>query len=207
LATPQGSFHSRKRMRDFTPDKDGDRAAVWQDISPSQIAPPGYSPQRHKGHKENTKKKESFGKSPPMKSRVRLTHPREAKMRRWHWATLALLVCGCGGQDVDRLGRICTKTAGKFQDMAGGPQGKMANGWQAMCGALSDTTLDARVAVRIHWDKELADADIQVQPAGPGVVRLHGTVADAAQHQRAKNLAESTQGVEQVVNDLVIVEQ
>ena len=126
--------------------------------------------------------------------------------RRWLWAGLALLACGCGGQDVDRLGRICTKTAGKFQDMAGGQQGKMANGWQAMCGAFSDTTVDARVSVRLHWDKELADADIQVQAAGPGVVRLHGTVTDA-QQQRAKELAESTQGVEQVVDELVIGQQ
>ena len=123
--------------------------------------------------------------------------------RRWLWASLALLVCGCGGQDVDRLGRICTKTAGKFQDMAGGPQGKMANGWQAMCGAFSDTTVDARVAVRLHWDKELADAGIQVQPAGPSVVRLLGSVTEA-QQRRAKELAESTQGVEQVIDDLVI---
>ena len=124
--------------------------------------------------------------------------------RRWVWASLALLACGCGGEDVDRLGRICSKAACKFQDMAGGPHGTMANGWQAVCGAVSDTTLDARVAVRLHWDKGLADADIRVDPAGPGAVRLEGTVADAAQLQRAKELAESTQGVEQVVNDLAM---
>ena len=124
--------------------------------------------------------------------------------RRWLWAGLALLICGCGGQDVDRVGRICTLTTAKVEDMAGGSHGKLANGWQAMCGALSDTTPEARVAVRLHWDKQLADADIQVQAAGPGVVRLQGTVADATQHQRANELAESTQGVEQVVNELVL---
>ena len=127
--------------------------------------------------------------------------------RRWAWAALALLACGCGAQDVDRLGRICTMATGKVEDAAGGSQGKLANGWQAMCGALSDTTPAARVAVRIHWDKELADADIQVQAAGPGVVRLEGTVSDAAQGQRAKELAQSTQGVEQVVNDLALGKQ
>ena len=68
----------------------------------------------------------------------------------------------------------------------------------------SDTTPAARVAVRIRWDKEMADAAVQVEAAGPGVVRLQGTVTDAAQHHRAKELAESTQGVEQVVNELVI---
>ena len=115
-----------------------------------------------------------------------------------------MLVCGCGGEDVDRLGRICTMATAKVEDAAGGSHGKLANGWQAMCGAISDTTPEARVAVRLHWDKALADADIQVQAAGPGAVRLQGTVADAAQQQRAKELAESTQGVEQVVNELVI---
>ena len=58
------------------------------------------------------------------------------------------------------------------------------------------------MAVRLRWDKQLADADIQVSSAGPGVVRLQGTVADGEKQQRAKELAESTQGVEQVVNDL-----
>jgi len=125
-------------------------------------------------------------------------------MRRWHWAVLALLACGCGGEDVDRLGRICTKAAGKVQDMAGGSHGKMANGWQVVCGAVSDTTPEARVAVRLRWDKLLADADVRVKSAGPGAVRLEGTVADASQQVRAKELTESTQGVEQVVDELTV---
>ena len=127
-------------------------------------------------------------------------------MRRGRWllAGLALLACGCGGEEVDRLGRICARAAGKVQDMAGGTHGKLAAGWQTVCGALGDTTVDARVAVRLRWDKQLADADIQVTSAGPGVVRLQGTVADAARQQRAKELAEATQGVEQVVNDLTV---
>ena len=119
-------------------------------------------------------------------------------------AAPALLVCGCGGSDVDRLGRIGAKVAAKFQDMAGGPHGKLAVGWQTVCAAFGDTTPDARVAVRLRWDKQLADADIQVSSTGPGVVRLQGTVAEAAQQQRAKELAESTQGVEQVVDELTI---
>ena len=128
-------------------------------------------------------------------------------MKRWSVAALALLICGCGGQDVDRLGRIASMTAAKFNDMAGGPHGKLANGWDAVCGAISETTPEARVAVRLRWDKALDKADIQVQPAGPGVIRLQGNVIDGAQQQRAGELAESTQGVEQVVNELVIGKQ
>jgi len=124
--------------------------------------------------------------------------------RRWWWAALALLVCGCGGEDVDRLGRICSKAAGKFQDMTGGSHGKLAEGWQAVCGAFGDATPEARVAVRLRWDKQLAGANIQATTAGPGVVRLQGTVADASQQQRAQEVAETTQGVEQVVNDLTV---
>src|SRR5665213_3551528 len=121
-------------------------------------------------------------------------------MKRWYLAALALLICGCGGQDVDRLGRIASMTAAKFNDMAGGPHGKLANGWDAVFGAISETTPDARVAARLRWDKALDKADIQVEAAGLGVVRLQGNVIDAAQQQRAGELAESTQGVEQVVN-------
>jgi hypothetical protein len=125
-------------------------------------------------------------------------------MKRWFWAALALLICGCGGQDVDRLGRIASMTAGKFNDMVGGPHGKLANGWDAVFGAVSEATPDARVAARLRWDKALDQADIQVQSTGPGVVRLQGNVIDAAQQQRAGELAEATLGVEQVVNELVI---
>jgi hypothetical protein len=125
-------------------------------------------------------------------------------MKRWFWAALALLICGCGGQDVDRLGRIASMTAGKFNDMVGGPHGKLANGWDAVFGAVSEATPDARVAARLRWDKALDQADIQVQSTGPGVVRLQGTVIDANQQQRAGELAEATLGVEQVVNELVI---
>jgi hypothetical protein len=125
-------------------------------------------------------------------------------MKRWYLTALALLICGCGGQDVDRLGRIASMTAAKFNDMAGGSHGKLANGWDAVCGVLSETTSEARVATRLRWDKALDKADIQVLPAGPGVIRLQGNVIDAGQQQRAGELAESTQGVEQVVNELVI---
>ena len=59
---------------------------------------------------------------------------------RWLGATLAALLCGCGGQDVDRLGRICTMATAKVEDAAGGSHGKLANGWQAMYGAVSDAT-------------------------------------------------------------------
>ncbi len=125
-------------------------------------------------------------------------------MKHWSWAALACLICGCGGQDVDRLGRIGSMTACKFSDMVGGSHGKLANGWDAVFSALSGSTPDARVAARLRWDKALATADIQAQPDGPGVVRLQGNVTDEAQQQRAVELAESTQGVEQVVNELVI---
>src|SRR4051812_44268520 len=109
-------------------------------------------------------------------SLIRLTLQRGVKMKRWYGAALALLVCGCGGQDVDRLGRFCSMTAAKFNDMVGGSHGKLANGWDAVCGAISETTPDARVAVRLRWDKALTNADIQVQPVGPGVIRLQGNV-------------------------------
>ena len=124
--------------------------------------------------------------------------------RRWLWAALALLVCGCGGEDVDRLGRIAAMATAKIEDAAGGPHGKLANGWQAMCGAAQRHDAGRPRGRAPPLGQAAGRRRHSGEAAGPGVVRLQGTVADAAQQQRAKELAESTQGVEQVVNELVI---
>jgi osmotically-inducible protein OsmY len=123
-------------------------------------------------------------------------------MRKRGWVILAVLACGCGNQDVDCLERLCGKTADKLEAAAGGPNGRLADGWHAVRGAMGDAGLDSRVALRLHWDKALADAAIDVQEAGPGVVRLQGAVADEGKRARAEELAGSTEGVERVINEL-----
>jgi osmotically-inducible protein OsmY len=123
-------------------------------------------------------------------------------MRRWLMLGMALLVTGCGREDIDRLGRVGNKAAAKLEAMTGGARGKLVNGLVALRGSLSETTLDSRVALRLRWDKALAGIDFEVALVTPGVVRLRGTVADEEQRRKAIGIAQDTEGVEKVVDEL-----
>jgi osmotically-inducible protein OsmY len=59
------------------------------------------------------------------------------------------------------------------------------------------------VRSRVAADKRLANSDITVVGEG-GTVRLRGVVPDAQTRTAAVNLAETTAGVEQVVDELAI---
>ena len=64
---------------------------------------------------------------------------------------------------------------------------------------------DARVSLRLRWEKDLQNLNIQVQ-AKDGIVELKGKVADMAQRQRAVQVARSTLGVVDVIDELEIAE-
>jgi hypothetical protein len=113
----------------------------------------------------------------------------------------AALLAGCDGQDPARLQRIGRLALTKLEVLAGGPDGKLANGWQAVRGGASP---DGRVRLRLRWERSLDGSAIQVQTVSPGVVRLQGTVVDGAGRSRAQEIAETTQGVERVENVLEI---
>lgn len=106
------------------------------------------------------------------------------------------LLAGCSSNDADHLARIGRKTVNKTASLAGGE-----GGWQMFRAGLDEATLDARVSARLRWDKVLADTSIEVRTNGP-VVELRGRVRDLAQRRKAVELAESTAGVERVVDAL-----
>jgi osmotically-inducible protein OsmY len=60
-----------------------------------------------------------------------------------------------------------------------------------------------RVFSRLHWDRALTNARIEVHMLRDGEVLLRGYVADEAAHQRAVTLAGETVGVSGVVDELV----
>ncbi|MDE2508543.1 MAG: BON domain-containing protein [Planctomycetota bacterium] len=60
----------------------------------------------------------------------------------------------------------------------------------------------SRVYARIHWDKALTSAKIEVHMMRDGAVLLRGTVADKAAHNRAVNLAMNTVGISSVIDEL-----
>jgi osmotically-inducible protein OsmY len=93
--------------------------------------------------------------------------------------------------------------AARAEGLASDPEDKLTKGWRAIHGGGDDPTLDARVSLRLRWDKSLGDTLIQVR-ATDGVVELKGTVHDLAQRRRAVELTESTAGVERVTDALEI---
>jgi osmotically-inducible protein OsmY len=123
----------------------------------------------------------------------------------WMMALLAGLACGCSNQDTDHLSRICHKAVGRMEEMAGGTKGNVHKGWEAFRASFGDMTLDSRVASRLHWEKTLSDVHVHVQVVKPGVVRLHGQVREFQQRIRAQDVALSTLGVDNVINELTVV--
>jgi osmotically-inducible protein OsmY len=56
---------------------------------------------------------------------------------------------------------------------------------------------------RLHWDKALSDASIELSVSS-GVVTLRGAVPDTAAKAKAVTLAAETVGVTQVIDELMV---
>ncbi|MGH7169517.1 MAG: BON domain-containing protein [Gemmataceae bacterium] len=122
-------------------------------------------------------------------------------IRRGLFLILALTSCGCS-QDADRLARVFQKTSAKFDGVTGSLRDRLQNGWGAVRGSMSETSLDSRVALRLRWDTDMAGADVQVRLVEAGAVELTGVVADLTQQRRAVELARTTAGVDSVIDRL-----
>ena len=123
--------------------------------------------------------------------------------KRWLALGLVLTCMGCS-QDADHLARVCQKTAAKFDGMTEGMRGKLQNGWGAVRGSVSETSLDSRVTLRMKWDSDMAGAEVQARLVAPATVELSGTVADLTQRTRAVHIAHTTTGVENVIDHLTV---
>jgi osmotically-inducible protein OsmY len=110
------------------------------------------------------------------------------------------LALGCTNEDADRLGKIGRRIAARTESILA-DDGRLSRGCLALRSELSENALDARVTLRLRWDKELTSSAIQVTAAG-SVVELSGTLSDAALRQRAVDLAQSTVGVTKVIDSL-----
>jgi osmotically-inducible protein OsmY len=131
---------------------------------------------------------------------------RWAKMKRMHggcWllAGLSLIASGCGRGDTERLARMGRKMVERAEAMSEDTGDRLHSGWQSFRANLDQSGLDARVSTRLRWDKGLADTPIQVEAQG-AVVTLKGPVGDLDQRRRAVAIAESTLGVDQVIDAL-----
>lgn len=70
--------------------------------------------------------------------------------------------------------------------------------------AVSDTTITAKVKKRLHEDKITHGADIHVDTVA-GVVTLKGIVPSADASATAQQVAQETNGVKEVRNELTVV--
>jgi osmotically-inducible protein OsmY len=116
---------------------------------------------------------------------------------------LAVSLTGCSGEDTDRLGKVGRKVAGRAEALTPEAAEKLSRGWEALRYSPEEMPVATRAALRLHWDKSMVGAQIQVAAEG-AVLELSGTVNDTAQRQRAVELAESTSGVEKVVDGLEV---
>jgi osmotically-inducible protein OsmY len=76
--------------------------------------------------------------------------------------------------------------------------------WGDIQKATHRMTVQGRVYARLYWDKSLAEAPFQVETKDGGVVVLKGSVPSAEAKHRAVELAQSTVGVNDTVDELGI---
>lgn len=113
-------------------------------------------------------------------------------------AILPVLSIGCNRTDGDKLARVGWKVTDKVQALIPSrtpfgdalPAGKQRG-------------LEERVRERFRSDRYLTSAAIEVIADGGGV-RLRGQVNDEVLKRRALEIAESTVGVEKVVDEIAV---
>jgi osmotically-inducible protein OsmY len=112
--------------------------------------------------------------------------------------SLAVAASGCGREDADKLSRAASVLVSKLRAIA--PERLTNWEWNR---SSADLTAAQRVRARITSDRFLAPLKIEVMPTAGGV-RLRGHVGDDVLKRRAIEMAESTVGVDKVVDELEI---
>lgn len=102
------------------------------------------------------------------------------------------------GERLDGVGRGIRREAREIGD-------SMRRGFETMKTEVNRMNTPARVYSRLHWDRALNSARIEVHPVKGGGVLLRGTVADEAARERAVGLARDTMDVSEVIDELTVV--
>jgi hypothetical protein len=126
------------------------------------------------------------------------------------WLALALgpflaLAAGCGRDDTDCLARIGQKAVARAEILTEDANNRLGAGWHALREGTTYPCVESRVTARLAWDKELAAAKIKAARIEGGI-ELRGKVGNLEQRRRATELAQSTIGVEKVIDALELAE-
>lgn len=112
-------------------------------------------------------------------------------------ASSLLLVGGCGQQGTNStVGQKMDRAADKVADTTSNASSKVAM-------AADDTAITAKVKAALIAEPGLKSTDINVDTK-EATVTLSGTVASNEMRDRAKQIASSTSGVKNVVDNLVV---
>jgi osmotically-inducible protein OsmY len=76
--------------------------------------------------------------------------------------------------------------------------------WADFRKSVDELSVQGRVYGRLHWDKAIASAPIEITVQNENVVTLSGSVSNEAARRTAVALANDTVGVRQVVDHLTI---
>lgn len=110
---------------------------------------------------------------------------------------------GCESEDADRLGKMGRVTAAKLEVLTNQSNERILGSLHAVQGNADETNIETRVQSRLRWEKSLADLEITVI-ATDANVELKGNVRNQEQRKKAIELTESTVGVENVVDSLIV---
>jgi hypothetical protein len=81
---------------------------------------------------------------------------------------------------------------------------KLRRGWAEIRRSVDELGVQGRVYGRIRWDKQLANAAIEISVQNENIVTLTGTVPDDSARHNAVALAENTVGVGKVIDHLAV---
>jgi hyperosmotically inducible protein len=81
---------------------------------------------------------------------------------------------------------------------------ELSQAWAEVRKTVEKMGVQGRVYGRLHWDKALEGANLDVSVRDGQIVVLSGTVHSAAARQTAEQLTRDTVGVTSVVNELAV---
>src|SRR5205085_1464034 len=81
---------------------------------------------------------------------------------------------------------------------------ELSQAWADVRKSVEKMGVQGRVYGRLHWDKALEGANLEISVSENQAVVLSGNVASAAAKQKAEELARDTVGVSSVVNELTV---
>jgi len=123
--------------------------------------------------------------------------------------TLTLLTClgANSGQAQETGKRVGEKLDAAGRDLRSGLNRAGRDAKEQFASAktsIQNMGVESRVYSRLHWDKALNDATIELSVSQAGVITLNGSVASPKAKVRAVELAQDTVGVTEVVDRLAV---